>query len=279
MERAETKRLYRGEWRTFMLWQILVQFLFRLAFGLASAMAFTSTRDVTPGFFRVHLWVAMGLTTFLAAAVWLIPEFPDRSTVLALAIGATVTSYVGAIVWLYERRRLGWWLLMAVAGWNLLGILHGLNGPTDTAAAWTSIAWGALDRISAGWLLGLTFAAMLLGHWYLNTPTMKLAPLQRLIVAMAIIGVMRIGFSATGLWSSWTQVSANDGPNSLFLAFLALRWLAGLIGLLALALMTWWTLKIPNTQSATGILYVAVIFAFLGELTSQFLSSQTLYPV
>ena len=39
------------------------------------------------------------------------------------------------------------------------------------------------------------------------------------------------------------------------------------------------TLKIPNTQSATGILYVAVLGAFLGELTSQLLSVGTLYPV
>lgn len=262
-----------------MLWQILVQFLFRLAFGLASAMAFTSTREVTPGFFRVHLWVAMGLTTFLAAAVYLVPDFPDRSTILTLAIGATVSSYVGAIVWLYEQRRLGWWLLMAVAGWNLLGILHGLELSPSGGGSWMVTSWAAFDRISAAWLLGLTFAAMLLGHWYLNTPTMKLVPLQRLIVAMAVIGMIRVAFSATGLWSSWSGVAGDHGPSSLFLAFLALRWLAGLIGLLALALMTWWTLKIPNTQSATGILYVAVIFAFLGELTSQFLSSQTLYPV
>jgi hypothetical protein len=43
--------------------------------------------------------------------------------------------------------------------------------------------------------------------------------------------------------------------------------------------MTWETLRIPNTQSATGILYVAVILSFLGELTSQFISSQTIYPI
>ena len=36
--------------------------------------------------------------------------------------------------------------------------------------------------------------------------------------------------------------------------------------------MSWQTLKIPNTQSATGILYVAVITTFLGELTAQLLS-------
>ena len=32
------------------------------------------------------------------------------------------------------------------------------------------------------------------------------------------------------------------------------------------------TLDIPNTQSATGILYVACLAAILGELTAQLLS-------
>ena len=43
--------------------------------------------------------------------------------------------------------------------------------------------------------------------------------------------------------------------------------------------MTWKTLAIPNTQSATGILYVGIIAAFLGELTSQLRSAGTVFPV
>jgi len=46
-----------------------------------------------------------------------------------------------------------------------------------------------------------------------------------------------------------------------------------------LAWMAWQTLKIPNTQSATGILYVAVITVFIGELTSLLLSGGTAFPV
>jgi hypothetical protein len=34
------------------------------------------------------------------------------------------------------------------------------------------------------------------------------------------------------------------------------------------------TLDIPNTQSATGILYVACIAAIIGELSSQLLSTR-----
>jgi hypothetical protein len=39
--------------------------------------------------------------------------------------------------------------------------------------------------------------------------------------------------------------------------------------------MTWQTAKIRSTQSATGILYVVVIFCFLGELTGQLLGDNT----
>ena len=43
--------------------------------------------------------------------------------------------------------------------------------------------------------------------------------------------------------------------------------------------MTLGTLKIPNTQSATGILYAAVILAFIGELTSQLLTAEARFPL
>ena len=49
-------------------------------------------------------------------------------------------------------------------------------------------------------------------------------------------------------------------------AFYALRWLAGLVGVAVTTFMTWETLKIPNTQSATGILYVGVILVFIPAL-------------
>lgn len=61
--------------------------------------------------------------------------------------------------------------------------------------------------------------------------------------------------------------------------FLALRWLAGLLVPLVLVRLTWLTLQVPNTQSATGILYAAVILVLIGELTSLVLSAGAGYPV
>jgi hypothetical protein len=121
---------------------------------------------------------------------------------------------------------------------------------------------------------------MLLGHWYLNTPTMKLEPLRRLIVLLGVAVCSRAAVVSGGLWLEVTrQLAQSDASLTTFALFVALRWLAGIISVLGLAWLTWQTLKIPNTQSATGILYAAIILAFIGELTSQLLSAEALYPI
>ncbi len=52
------------------------------------------------------------------------------------------------------------------------------------------------------------------------------------------------------------------------LLWLPVRWLVGLLLPLVLTVMAWQTTRIRATQSSTGILYVVVIFCFLGELNS-----------
>ena len=72
--------------------------------------------------------------------------------------------------------------------------------------------------------------------------------------------------------------SGTDRSTSWWL-FVALRWSFGLAGVLVLLWMTWQTRKITNTQSATGILYVAVIGVFVGELAAELLSAQSAIAV
>lgn len=120
-------------------------------------------------------------------------------------------------------------------------------------------------------MLGTTLAAMLLGHWYLNAPGMQLAPLRRLLVVLAAALAFRAATSAWGL--AW-HIEALGVPEFREGLLMALRWVAGLGGAAVLTCLAWQTLRIPNTQSATGILYVAVLATFLGELTAQLLSLQ-----
>ena len=255
---------------------ILTQFIFRLSFGVAIAMGVTPSKLVTSGFYRVHLWVLMGLNTLASLAVFsaVDADYPNRFTVLTLAIVAAVVSFVGSVIWLYEKPRAGMAVLYLVALASFLAAGLATKLPDTMTGRGTALV--ILDLISGGLLLGVTLSAMLLGHWYLNTPTMKLVPLQRLVLFMAGAIVARTILCAIGLS---IHIQDEGVPDATMWAFITLRWLSGLLGTLMLAWLTWLTLKIPNTQSATGILYAGVILAFVGELVSQLLSVGELYPL
>jgi hypothetical protein len=281
-----------GEWSLFcplssvlcplaLFTQTLVEFLFRLTFGVAAAMGVTSSRQVTSGFFRVHLWVLMGVQTLAALATYTWPlngKTPAAAIGLwqfAAAVTAAIASYVGAVVWMYERRALGktliWLVSVLALSSCMVPLLLGKPGMSILQVT---------DRVTSGALLGLVTTAMLLGHWYLNTPTMQLAPLQRLIVLLAAAVLLRMIVCGSGAAMELAVAGRMQLPGlTSWLLFVSLRWLAGLFGVLGLAWLTWQTLKIPNTQSATGILYAAVILAFIGELASQLLSAEAAYPI
>ncbi len=244
---------------------ILTQFVLRLCFGLALGMALTDPRKVTSGYYRNHLYVLLGLTV-LATMVALGAR---EQFALAPPLAAAVLSYIGSVAWLYEKATVGIPILWLVAACALWGAWADMPLVTSDCAGATALAW--LDPPTSGLVLGMTMAAMFLGHWYLNSPTMAIGPLQRLVVLMAVAVVIR-AMVAGGEMA--LLISQEWPPTSTWL-FLALRWLAGIVGALLLAAMTWQTLKIPNTQSATGILYVGVIVTFIGELVALLLAAQT----
>ena len=234
-------------------------------------MALTSPKQVDSGFFRVHLWVLLGLGTFGSLVAYSCQsKFDQPNAVLGLAITSTVLSYVGSVIWLYGKQTMGLVVLLAIALCTFALLL--LAQPSKTPG-WI---WMGIDVLTGSLLLGSTFAAMLLGHWYLNSPTMKLDPLRWLLVLMLAAIVLRIAVSAVGFGFRFTS---GDIQNGFAWAATAMRWLAGLVGLSVMTWMTWQTLKIPNTQSATGILYVALVFAFLGELASAILTYDTPIPI
>ncbi len=263
------------------IWQILVEFLFRLTFGIAASMAITPARWVTSGFFRIHLWVLMGVCTFAAPAIYSSHGLGAASAdprwwwQFGIAIAAAVISYIGAVIWMYEAALPGKIAIVLVAILGLFGCLLPL-GTTNTPM----LLLGVGDRVTGSLVLGTITTSMLLGHWYLNTPTMQLAPLRRLILMIGVALIARMVLCGVGATLEANRPSVTgSGLSETWVIFLGLRWVAGLLCPLGLAWMTWLTLKIPNTQSATGILYAAVILAFIGELTGQLLSARGGYPL
>jgi hypothetical protein len=263
-------------------------------------MAITSPRVVSSGFFRNHLYVTLGLTSFAALVT-----YSSAPKAFWFAIAAAVASYVGSALWLYEKWEAGEAALLLVlflsflASHRVTASIISANdhafdryinpAPADITVtevdrllasvrclAYTSAALTQISIVSSGLLLGLTTAAMLLGHWYLNAPGMQIAPLRRLLAAMGAAVALQAIVSATGLGF---ELSYANEISRHFLIFLLLRWSFGILGVTALLWMAWSTLKIPNTQSATGILYVAVIGVFVGEMTALLLSAESAYPL
>jgi hypothetical protein len=246
---------------------LLVDFLCRFGWGLALALVLTPAALVPGGFFRVNLLVILGLSTF--AALLAHTAVPGRLWLLPAV--TAIAAWMGSIVWLAERRRAGFVFCCLCAG--LLAAATVWLPPASVATAGAA-AWPALGRLLSGLVVGLTVHAMLLGHWYLNAPGMRVDALRRLIDWALVAWSAQLAVTAAAAFAAGTLVPgrAVGAPvDPATVALVSLRWLAGLVGLPGLLWLSRKTLDIPNTQSATGILYVACIAAIIGELSSQLL--------
>jgi hypothetical protein len=121
--------------------------------------------------------------------------------------------------------------------------------------------------------------AWLLGHAYLTATRMTIAPLRRLSVLLA-------GAVALRILVSLGAVAAAAAGGSMALADLGHHWmllsLRGGVGLLlpaVFAYMVYDCVRLRSTQSATGILYFASPFIYVGELCSLMATGEFGWPV
>ncbi|MEX0688223.1 MAG: hypothetical protein WD072_06115 [Pirellulales bacterium] len=276
---------------------LLLEFFCRFGWGMAAGLVLTPATLVPAGFFRVNLLVVLGLATGAAviasglpadvsadvtagwaAAGWATAGWATAGWATAgwatagwatagwAAALAAVVAWVGSVAWLGERVGAGRLLCVATAVLLAAATVLATGGGSDgTGSRW--LLGGA--ALVSGLVSGLAVHAMLLGHWYLNAPGMRVDALRRMIdLALAAWGVQAV-VSLAGL------ALGESPPGTTAQALVVLRWLAGIVGLPILLVMARKTLDIPNTQSATGILYVACLAAILGELTSQLLQAAT----
>jgi hypothetical protein len=256
---------------------LLVDFLCRFSFGLALALCFTPSTLVPSGFFRVNTLVLLGITTLAA----LLSSTLGLSVNIWLLSTAALVAWFGSVFWYADRR---------LAGLSCCGVAATFCGLATVQFGESTIAQAGVQMLS-GCLIGFTVNAMLLGHWYLNAPGMRVDVLRRSIdQTLFVWGLLFCSVVVMVVWNFNTGARADatlfsnifravtsatsGGTGSLDetgLALLCLRWLAGLLGLPVLLWMSRMTLDIPNTQSATGILYVACLAVILGELTAQLL--------
>ncbi|MHB1422726.1 MAG: hypothetical protein ACYC3I_05925 [Gemmataceae bacterium] len=237
---------------------MLVVFALRLAAGMMACLLLLPAAVINPRFFRTHFLTALALGGLSLAFVRDSADWP-LLTLLGIAL---LLAFAGSMVWGLEGAPGGrtFIVLTALALAAALAWLEATLPP-----CWRVGLAG--DATSAA-LLGSALTAMLLGHSYLIAPTMSLRPLLRLlaVLTMAVFARIAVDGFALGCWTQTHSLVSLKGGDAVFL--LPLRWLLGFLAPLGLVWMAWRTARIRSTQSATGILYVAVIFCFLGELTS-----------
>jgi hypothetical protein len=142
------------------------------------------------------------------------------------------------------------------------------------SAAWVAARTSA--GILGGVLMGGVNGAMVLGHFYLMIRGLPLEALAR--TAVFCVAAILARAAAFGLLLlAWP--GAFDGLFGRDVIWSSWRAAFGFVGPLVLVWMTRDALRYRHTQAATGILYVAVFFALMGELAATYLELRTGYPV
>ena len=232
-----------------------------------------------PGFWRLVLLLALaGLLLGLGIRVSGLAELapPGPVVIAASVLCALSMVLLGVLAVMRPERAHGSTMWLAAAAGIVVvladpSILPAVdNGPFEAAVHVAEFATTPLT-------LGGIFLTMILAHWYLVEPRMPTAPLRRAIVLFAMAEVVKLVLVALVLWLHLPEWA--NGPGGLMRAFVlgdalfvVVRATLGVLAPIVLAWLTWKTVEIRSIQSATGILYAAVVFVLFGEVICVYLS-------
>ncbi|CAN5853401.1 hypothetical protein BH23PLA1_BH23PLA1_10650 [soil metagenome] len=247
---------------------LLADFAVLLAGGLAVALPTVSAREVPPAFFRTICLVILGL---LVLAVLNLAGSEAEPWGIWLAGGASGLAFLASVAWGLGLPRVALPLTVLIV--LASGVLIGATAQASTTELWVL---NGLGRGTSAGLMGSALTAMLLGHHYLTAPAMSIDPLRRLVRITGVALVLRTLLALLALWFWFaseglesTRSAVGDDVPTLFLA---MRWAMGLAVPALATFLTWETVRLRSTQSATGILYIGVALLLVGELTALILS-------
>ena len=267
---------------------MVLTFLYALAGGMLAVIASARVEQIAARFLRIIGLICFALSC--CVAVWMVREEPsiNEGGVWPFWLGL-VHAVVAAVVALtapFAERRPRFFRLLCMAG--------GL--PALAAACLRSLALVGseesslpvdgltlLGQLLGGLLLGSITVAWLLGHAYLTATRMTIAPLKHFSRLLSWALAVRIVFLVASLTVAW--IVAQDAGSPVFVALkqawliVTLRVVVGLVGLVVFVYMVGDCVRLRSTQSATGILYFASLFAYIGELASQYLLGECGWPL
>jgi hypothetical protein len=261
-------------------------FLVCLTWGSVSTLFWIPEEEMGRGYFQMNALVILGLLTLAVVTRWLHPfePFGDQP---ALGAAALHVGYVGAFLYYGAVWRENWRWVRWPAGISLVGLgIALLEAIPSLTTAGTGIpglpALAAIAILTSGLLLGWSLITMLLGHWYLVAPKLDFRHLTIFNWVLLATVVLKTASFGASLWAASSAETQSWGALTSFTGeamFLWIRVLWGLVGSLLLTLMALHCSRRQSNQSATGILYVMVVGAFIGEITAYYLILTTGVPV
>ncbi len=276
---------------------MIALFVLKLSAGITLMWWLMPRHDVTDGFFRIQMRVVLGLAVLATllltrSGTWELAANVDSqqahhskaeiesasSSERTLAsirvwqmrsqVAAAVIAYFGSVFWALGRRLPGnlciYALVLACCG--SLG-MHSVFGPAS--CAWLQL----LSDFSSAAVCGSVLTGMLLGHWYLTTPTMSTRPLWWFNAAIFVAAVLRLAASAAAVLTEGIQIAG-----MAHWIWLMIRWLGTIVVPLIVAAMVWRILRYRNTQSATGVLFAGLILVLMGEMSGALLERNLHIP-
>jgi hypothetical protein len=237
--------------------------LFEWAAGVVAAASWTqSWAVVRRGHFRIVAWagVVLGGLAALASGA----DLPVVAAVfVALAVAYLVVQYASG-------DRLG-----VVTGYGAAGV----GAVTVAVVAGLVSGWpyalAVVGLLSGAVLLGAVTNGMLLGHWYLNQPGLKPWALARL-TNLSLIGTVASGVAGAAGAALLTSASTEGAAFGLgageqlapafFFIWLLLLGFTGVV-----VWMAHRCTRIRSIQSATGLMYVAILTAGVAEFLVRYL--------
>lgn len=264
-------------------------FLILLAAGVMLAAAVSDPKEVTLQWLRLAGIIALALAA-LASFFFARRDLPAESTAFFHRTQlALLVAFVGVVLGQLAFVQIAWrglqrllaFTAVAVGVLSGSGLLHELMLPRGTAVAFPPKGWSILLQTVACFgvasMTGLALMDMLLGHAYLTASRMTMQPFKRLNNTLAAATVLRVLVAVGGVLAinALRPVDRLWGIHGLFIGT---RYFVGFLIPAIFIYMAHDCIKRRSTQSATGILYVAGVLIFIGEIVGLYLVRETGLP-
>jgi len=254
-------------------------FLYSLAAGVLGVVATGKPGEIAWKFLR--LVGLLALVTACAAYVWPqvaegVPNTPHNPWSVSVSVALVVAAIALTLIAPLAERVPGLFRAVGLIGASsglaaacLVPVMQAGSGPPLRTIVM------AVSQMLGAMLLGSITVAWLLGHAYLTAAKMTISPLRHFSRMLVWAVALRVAFLLLSLMLAWSLGGADlAGRLGDAWLILSLRVGLGLVGVGVFAYMVSDCVNLRATQSATGILYFGLLFAYIGELAHQYLIVQ-----